>query len=348
MIGEIINNSESEKILIIQTAFIGDAVLTLPMIQKLKEIYPHSFVDVVCIPSTAEIFLSSPHVNEVIILDKRGKHKSLRELKSFSKDIKRRKYSRIFSPHRSFRTAALVLLSGVRETYGFSNSSLKYVYKNIIEYDAQKHEVQRNLDLISYNYTDESWRILPQVEIPEEIQVKVNQYLQVNNIRDGFIAISPGSVWATKRYPSEHYVRIVNHLVSSAMQIVLIGGENDKEITSEIKDNFNKDVFDTSGLFSLVESIELIKHSSLLITNDSAPTHLGMCANLKVLTLYCSTVPWFGFYPYNKLSGYLSLDDLYCKPCGIHGFNKCPVKTFECGKKLLPEMIVKKINEMIK
>ena len=50
-----------------------------------------------------------------------------------------------------------------------------------------------------------------------------------------------------------------------------------------------------------------------------------------VLTIYCSTVPEFGFYPYNKKSSYISFNDLNCKPCGIHGYEKCPIKSFDCG-----------------
>lgn len=338
---------QMEKILVIQTAFIGDAVLTLPMIQKLREGNSKSQIDVVCIPSTEEIFTSCPFVDNVLILYKRGKHKSISGLMKFGKKLKELKYDKIYSPHRSLRTAFLVLLSEVRETSGFSNSSLKYAYKKLVEYHLDKHEVQRNLDLIGNIYDDESWKIKPVVKTSELITSKVNDYLNFNNIREGFIAISPGSVWATKRYPEEYFVQVIKFLVEEKKQIVLIGGENDIEITSAIKNNFTEMVFDSAGGFSLIESIELIRRSSLLITNDSAPTHLGMCADIKVLTLYCSTVAGFGFYPYNNLSRYLSEDDLYCKPCGIHGFNECPIKTFECGFKLTPEKVIKTIKEMI-
>ena len=77
-------------------------------------------------------------------------------------------------------------------------------------------------------------------------------------------------------------------------------------------------------------SIALLKHSKILISNDSAPTHLGVCADIPVLTLYCSTVPDFGFYPYNNRSRWLSYADLTCKPCGIHGYEACPLKHFQC------------------
>lgn len=336
-----------KKILIIQTAFIGDAVLTLPMIQKLKELFPSSVIDVVCIESTAEIFFSSPFINEVLIFEKRNKHKSFRGLRSFAKEIKARNYNSIYSPHRSFRTSLLVLLTQIRETYGFSNSDLKYIYKYSIGYHLNRHEIQRNLDLIGFNYSDENWKIIPEMIIPSDAILKVNNYLLNNKIKKDFIAINPGSVWNTKRYPVEYFNEIIEFILQNNFQVVLIGGKNDSEITARLKDGFPENVIDSAGLFSLIECVQLLKHSSLLITNDSAPTHLGMCADIKVLTLYCSTVPDFGFYPYNKLSRYLSFDDLYCKPCGIHGFDKCPIKTFDCGFKLKSGLVIKTIKEMI-
>src|SRR5690606_20661101 len=96
---------QQEKILIIQTAFIGDAILTLPLIQKLKEMYPESLIDVISTPATGQIFSSSPYVNEVIILDKKGEHKSIFSVIKFARKIKERGYSKLYSPHRSFRTS---------------------------------------------------------------------------------------------------------------------------------------------------------------------------------------------------------------------------------------------------
>ena len=74
---------------------------------------------------------------------------------------------------------------------------------------------------------------------------------------------------------------------------------------------------------------------------------MAMAADIPVITVYCSTVPGFGFYPYNTMSSFVSYDDLLCKPCGIHGHAKCPVKTFDCGNKLLPQQIIGKIQDIV-
>lgn len=338
---------KDERILFIQTAFPGDAILTLPAIQVLKNKYPGSVIDVLCIPPTEEIFKASPYVNNTVVIDKRGKDKSLINTYKFVKELKKNNYSRLYSSHRSLRTSLIVLVLEIRESSGFDNSSLMHVYKNLIIYNSLKHEVQRNLDLVGFTYDEDSWKILPEINVENQSVIKVNDLISRNNLKDGFIAVSPGSVWNTKKYPAEYFENIIKYFVDRKNKIVLIGGADDKQLCEKISSQFLSNVVNTAGEFSIVESIQILKNAKILLSNDSAPTHMGMCADIKVLTIYCSTVPEFGFYPYNNKSSFMSFNDLKCKPCGIHGYDNCPIKTFECGKNLLPEQIISKMEEML-
>jgi heptosyltransferase II len=337
----------TEKIIFIQTAFPGDAILTLPALNKLMDFFPDSKIDVLCIPTTKEIFEASPVVSSVIVIDKKGKHKSLISTYKFIKQLKQNNYTRIYSSHRSLRTALIVHLLEVKETFGFNNSILMHVYKSLIPYCSSKHEIQRNFDLIGFEYDEQSWRIIPEIISNERTVEKIKSFINKNDLTSGFIAIAPGSVWNTKKYPSEYFEVIMKHFVDRKINIVLIGGENDRAINDIVVSKFSGNVFNTAGDFSIVESIELLKTAKLLLSNDSAPTHMGMCADIKVLTIYCSTVPEFGFYPYNKKSTSISFNGLKCKPCGIHGHNMCPIKTFDCAMKLLPDQIILKAEEML-
>jgi len=340
--------NDSPKILIIQTAFPGDAILTLPMIQQLKKRHPGFLIDVLCIPSTSEIFKSSPFVNSVWEFDKREKHKSVFAMLKFVKEIKKNNYLNIYCPHRSLRSAFITLQLGVKETYGFDNSSLKFAFRNVIPYNYAAHEVQRNLELIGEEIGNDDWKVLPEIKISNKIQKKISEFVSKNNLEEKLIAMAPGSVWQTKRYPVEHFIGIVKFLLEKKYKVVIIGGTYDKQISSQIVSEFHEQVIDECGEFSFIENIELLKHAKLLICNDSAPTHLGMCADIPVLTIYCSTVPEFGFYPYNGKSKSISYNELSCKPCGIHGYNSCPISTFECGNLLKPDIVIKTIEEMIR
>jgi heptosyltransferase-2 len=333
-----------EKILIIQTAFIGDAILTLPMIQKLKSVIPESEIDVLAIPSTSQIFSASPYVNNTHIIDKRGKHRSIFSLVKFINELKKNNYKRIYSPHRSLRSSFIVMMMGVKNTYGFTNSSFKYIYKNLIQYNPRHHEVQRNLDLIGYK---DEWKVLPELHIPESAENKANNFILDNKLDNNIAAIAPGSIWNTKKYPEIYFKEVVKYLREKSYSVVLIGSEKDKLLCDNILRGFDNGVFSAAGKFSVIETIGFLKKVKILVSNDSAPTHFGMCADIPVLTIFCSTVPEFGFLPYNCGSSFVSLNGLECKPCGIHGHVTCPIKTFVCGYNLKPQIVTSKIEGMI-
>ncbi len=335
------------NILVFQTAFLGDAILTLPMIQKLKEMFPESNIDVLTIPSNKQIFEYSPPVNKVILFDKKDKQKSILSTFKFVKELKRNNYDIVYSPHRSLRTALMVMELGIQKSYGFDNSSFKHVYKYLIPYNYNHHEVQRNLDLIGFDCSNDNWKIRPRLQFDNKIINSINDFINSFKANSTFAAIAPGSIWNTKIYPQKYYSELIDFLRKKADYILLIGSEKDKKICDELASEFGEKVINTAGKFSVAESIELLKRVIILISNDSAPTHFGAVADIPVLTLYCSTVPEFGFYPYNNKSYFLSFDDLKCKPCGIHGYDECPLKTFDCGIELKPEKVIIKIEEML-
>jgi len=336
---------DRNKILIIQTAFLGDAILTLPMIQELSKKNPSAKIDVISIPSTAEIFKSSPYINDVIVLDKRGRQKSLFNLLRFVLFIRKQNYIKIYSPHRSMRSSLIVFFSNVKETFGFENSALSFVYKNVIPYETGLHEVARNLRLIGLENEKDDWKIKPEISIRKDGVKKIDSVL-IKTAGKKIIAVAPGSVWQTKKYPFEYYIKVIEYILYKNFFVVLIGGTEDKELCDSLACN-NENINSLAGKLSIVESIELLKRCSLIICNDSAPTHMGMIADIPILTIYCSTVPGFGFYPYNERSDFISFDDLNCKPCGIHGHKKCPVKTFDCGYKLSVKTVCEHIEKLL-
>lgn len=333
-----------ERILVIQTAFLGDAILTLPLIQKLTELNPSAAIDVLAIPSTREIFENSPSVSNVLAYDKRGKQKGLFGLHLLGKTIRKNKYSKIYSPHRSARTSLLILLSRCKQTFGFNISTFSWAYKTVIKYQSDIHEVQRNFSLLGSQIPVEDWKVLPEINrIPH-----VGILNKIQNVIEGerTIAIAPGSVWETKKYPITSLVGVTTSLMNDGWKIIILGSKEDLKLCEKLNLSPNDKTFNLAGKLSIVESVELLRVCKLIISNDSAPTHMGVAANIPVITVFCSTIPEFGFYPYNEKSISLSYNDLSCKPCGIHGHKACPIETFDCGKLLLPDSILKAIKQI--
>jgi len=338
---------DKKKILVIQTAFLGDAVLTLPMLEILSRQNPDAIIDVVTIPQNVEIFLASPFVHEVLVYDKRRIHKGWKALLNFSSELSHRQYDIIIAPHRSLRTSLLVLFSRIENSVGYDKAVLNLVYKNIVPYRYNMHEVSRNVSLVSQGEYKNISTLLPKVKYSAEVMQNVDAIISQISASEKLIAIAPGSVWETKRYPKEYFVEVCNGLAQKNYVILLIGSKNEVELNEKIKSQVKGECYNLASKFSLVETMYLLTKCLLLVTNDSAPTHFGMAANIPVLTIYCSTVPAFGFYPYNGKSESIEAAALPCKPCGIHGYKTCPLRHFDCGKKLFPEEVLKKIDSIL-
>lgn len=338
-----------QKILVIQTAFIGDVILTLPLIQVLhKEL--NAIVDVVCTPVTSPLLKNNPYINDIIIFDKKGKDKGYRKLNRIINRIKFLRYDAIISPHRSARSSYLSYKSKVEKRISFDKSSLRFLYTDLVRYDKEKHEILRNLSLLKPLGVEKNEIIKPELFPDDEDKHTVELLLKILKIDSGkkFITIAPGSEWLTKRYPEYKYMNLLKHLSEEDIQVILIGSKRDNELCSYIVDNCeNVNVRNAAGKLTLLQSAELIGKSDLLITNDSAPLHIANAMNTRVFAIFGATIPEFGFYPIGVNDLIFETKGLKCRPCGIHGGNKCPVKTFDCMKNISESAIAEQVIKAV-
>ncbi len=327
---------EFKKILIIQTAFLGDVILTLPMAQVLKRENPECEIDFLCIPSTEILFKHNSLVNKVIVYDKKGKD-SFSRIKNEIKN----NYDVVISPHRSARSALLAFFSKARKRITFDKSSLNFLYTDKIKYLQGIHEIQRNLILLKPLGINEENIIKPELFLSEEEKHKIDSLLKEEIIEsEKLIALAPGSVWFTKRYPKEKFMEILNLLSKENVKVFLIGGKDDIELGNYLmSDTKSANVINMIGKLNVLESAELIKRCDVLITNDSAPLHIANSVGTKVISMFGATVPQFGFFPYGKDDVILETEGLKCRPCAIHGGNKCPIGTFICMENIAEEKI---------
>lgn len=318
----------------------GDVILTLPVLQVLKKTQPELEIDFMCIPKTSELLKNNPYVSEVIIYDK--KNSGIRELISLIRFLKRKKYFAIISPHRSFRSALISTLASAKKTISFKKSSLSFLYDVKVDYLNEIHEIQRNLKLLFPLGINEEKIIKPELFPALQEKEMIDKVFLNNKINstEKIITISPGSVWFTKRFPKEKFVRLCDLLNLHAVKIFLIGGSEDKELCQYIfKTSSNKNIINTAGGLSILESAELIKRASILITNDSAPLHMANAMDTHAVAIFGATVPAFGFYPIGTNDTVIETNGLKCRPCSIHGGDKCPIGTFVCMLNISEEKI---------
>lgn len=330
--------SDNKNILVIQTAFIGDLIMSTSIFPALKEIFPKSNIDVVTIPVSSIILKNNPYVNNVFTFDKKNTFKS--KINSFFdlvKILKSNKYDIGISIQHSITSSLLMLLSNVK--YKVGNQRMKFVDKNI-QIPKGLHNKDRVLSLLKA-FSDKDYDNSTEIYFNNNIDIK-NQLIE-NNKKN--ICVAPGSVWETKKLPTNKYIEIINNLTD--YNIYLIGANNEKIICDEILYNVNhENIVNFAGEFNLLESAELIKHCDLLLCNDSAPLHIGNAVNTPVFAFFGPTVKRFGCYPYREKDQMIEVD-LDCRPCGKHGSNKCPLGHHKCMNDIKVEDVINKVNNLL-
>lgn len=339
-----------EHILIVQTAFLGDVVLTLPLVQVVREFFALSQIDLVVVPRAADLVRTHPAIHEVIVYDKYGVDKGIGGFFKLVQRLRATKYDLALFPHRSLRSASLGYLSGIPLRVGFGKSAGRLLFNKTVPYQKEIHEIERNLSLLETLGIHHHARVLPRLYPSENDVQQVDSLfmkLEVVNPKT-LIAMAPGTIWNTKRWLKERFAALANLLIEEEFEVVLIGGKEDETLCKEIQtlSGSNK-VYDAAGRLTTLQSAELIRRCRVLISNDSAPMHFAVAVGTPVVSIFGATVPEFGFAPYGKHDVVIETRGLPCRPCSIHGGDECPIKTFECMKAITDERVFRKAIEVL-
>lgn len=342
---------DKEVSLVIQTSFLGDMVLTTPLIAELASRGP---VDVVATPASAGLLANNPSVRDVIVYDKRGDDAGLAGLWRASRGLRRRRRApqdvvalerraiqTAYLAQGSVRSAVLAILAGIRERVGFSTSAGRALYTRRVLYRNDRHHAERLWRLAARSPDDQPARaqLRPRL-FPGDAEVAAVEALLASAGHQGepFIALAPGSIWATKRWP--YYAALAVRLAPHR-RIALVGGPADAELAAAIAVAIQPhQAIDATGKLSLLASAELIGRAEALVTNDSAPQHLASAMGTPTVTVFGPTVPDFGFgplAPQHAIAGHEALD---CRPCHAHGPDHCPLAHWRCMRELDPGQLV--------
>ena len=331
-----------KKILIIQTAFIGDAVLATALLEKIHTCHPECEIDLMVRKGNESLFSNHPFLHQVIIWDKKGtKYINLFKLLL---QIRKSRYSIVVNAQRFMATGLITAFSGAKLTVGFDKNPLSFLFKKKIKHIISTnystvHEIERNQLLIS-SFTDEL-SCLPKL-YPS---AKDNSTTKALKERP-YICIAPSSVWFTKQFPKRKWISFLDVLPSNLI-VYIIGAKSDWQFCEKILSrSSNRLVINLAGDLSFLQSASLMKDAVMNFVNDSAPLHFATAVNAPVTAIYCSTIPEFGFGPLGKNSKVVQAEEkLSCKPCGLHGLKECPEKHFNCAYLIKNEQLLVSLED---
>ncbi len=326
---------------IVQTAFIGDVILTTPLFETARKNRHGDKIVAVVRKGCENILENNPFVDKIVIWDKRGRDKGIAGIFRIGKLLRELNIDIALIPHRSLRTSLAMLLSGTKNRVGFSKGGGAFLHTIRVPYRMGIHEVERNLMLAeALGWETESFK--PSI-FPDDSDREV-----IDKVLDGidrYCVFAPGSVWSTKIWPVESYISAGSVFAGRSITVVLSGGESDTNICRAIAENV-PGVVNTCGKLTLRQSAELYRRSKFLLTGDTAPQHIGAAAGTRVFSIFGPTVRDFGFWPYSDRSVVIE-ENMKCRPCGVHGHKTCPIGTHACLKSITYDRIVKVIDEVM-
>jgi heptosyltransferase-2 len=161
-----------------------------------------------------------------------------------------------------------------------------------------------------------------------------------------WIALFPGSVWATKMWRKEGFQEVGNALQKRGYKIVVMGGPDEKDLGEEVSAAI-PDSIDLCGKTSLLETIKLLSIAELIVGNDSASSHMAALVGKPVVAVFGPTVLQFGYRPWSKNSAVVEIDGMTCRPCGPHGHKKCPLGHHNCMKQLSSKEVLRVIDGIL-
>lgn len=316
-----------KRILVIQTAFLGDVILATPVVSALKTKFPESSIDILVKKGNESLLSNNPKIHTIYTLDKsKGKFKEIRTLIS---TFKKSQYDLVVNLHRFGSSGLIAGLSKGKLIIGFKKNPFSFLYhrKKQHKIGDGTHEVKRNLSLISEFTNDTILR--PELYPAEKDFKKLSKYKSAK-----YYCLAPASVWYTKQLPAEKWIELIN-MLPKENQIFLLGAPSDKELCDRIiHDSRRSNATNLCGELSLMESAALMKDASRNYVNDSGPLHIASAMNAPVTSFFCSTVPDFGFGPLSDDHEIAEVKNLSCRPCGLHGHKECPKGHFKCGNQI--------------
>jgi heptosyltransferase-2 len=334
--------SEFKRILVARSDRIGDVLLSTSVIRNLREHYPAAYIAMMVAPYAKEIVEGNPWLDEVIIYDKDGKHKSWRRSLKFAHNLKKRKFDLALVLHPTKRVHLVTFLAGIKRRIGYARK-FGFLLTDKIEHTKQyglKHEMEYSLDLlrplgiIPKNY-------LPFMPLRLESETWAKEFLRNEGIKDtdNLLAVHPGASCPSKLWPVERFAQAADRLVEKyGLKVLVVAGPKDIEKARSFVSHMRNLPLDLAGRLSVSQLASILKRCRLLISNDSGPVHIAAAVGAPVVAIFGRAQKGLSPQRWGPLGGRSRVlhKEVGCLECLAHNCKK----DFACLKAITVEDVL--------
>ena len=279
-----------KNILVVRSDRVGDVVLTTPALAALREAFPQATISVLATSQTREIVEGNPHINEVIVDDRKGAQKGFGGFFHLVGLLRKKNFDLAVIFHTKKRTNLLCFLAGIPTRLGYRNNKFGFLLtKGVkdIRMEGNKHEAEYCLELLKHIGV-ESNNLKLHVSLKRKSEDWARQFIKDNNISDSniLIAVHPGASCISKRWPARRFAEVIDAIQFPVVKIILVGTADNEKIAKEIRAAVQAPIIDLTGLTSIGQLASLLKRCRLLISNDSGPVHIAAAMGTPVISIF--------------------------------------------------------------
>jgi predicted lipopolysaccharide heptosyltransferase III len=307
-----------QRVLVVRMRSIGDTVLATPSLFALKRFLPHAEVDVLVEDWVAPLLVDHPYVDNVVTLERGGlvaRTRAARELRSARYDV-------VYNLHGGTTATFLTRATGARhrvgfKTYQYANLHTELAPSPLLLWGQQKtHSVEQQLALLGWTGVPVSDRPRTSLGISSEAAEVVNQRLAAAGLDDRRLAlIHPATAFETKRWATENFARVAEHLAERGFACVAIATPSESVIVSSLLNEAGVEILSLD--LSLPEVTALAARSQLFVGNDSGIAHIAAAVGTPSVVIFGSSniAHW---RPWNRAAAEVAFEEMPCQPC--HGY----------------------------
>lgn len=279
-----------KRILIVRTDRIGDVLLSTPVIKALRDEYPHAYIAMMVAPGVKDIVDGNPYLDEVIIYDKDGKHKSWFRSIKFTLRLRKKRFDLAIILHPTNRVHLITYFCGIPERVGYDRK-LGFLLTQRLKHTKQlgiKHELEYNLDLLSQLGIESKDKQLF-MPIKKESEEWLEDFFRVHNLQapDRLLAVHPAASCPSKIWPNERFAEVADRLIEKfGFKVLVVAGPRDLTLAQNLIQHMHHAAINLAGKTSVSQLASVLKRCQLFISNDSGPVHIACGVGTPVISIF--------------------------------------------------------------
>jgi lipopolysaccharide heptosyltransferase II len=324
-----------ERILIVAPSWVGDAILSEPLVAMLREPLGDPIVDVLAPPWCAPIYQRMRGIRRVI--ENPVGHRELGWAKrvALAKTLRPHDYTRAFILPNSFKSALVPWFARISRRIGYVGEA-----RSVLLTDARRLDRKAYPRLVDrfVALAGKSGEVLPTVSAPALVPNTANAGEAIRALglstRRPVAIFCPGAEYGpAKRWPTEHFATLARRMIDAGYAVWVIGSPNDLSAADPLA-ALVPEIRNACGRTDLGTAIDLLATARVVVSNDSGLMHAAAAVGVPLVALFGSSSPAYT-PPLSPLARVARID-IVCSPC----FQRvCPLGHFKCMRELSPNVV---------